>query len=114
MPGRLTRPSLRLKQKRLQFGHCYQADKEIISSLILRHSAGTVHSCKLTYPEVIARDSGFDSKDLRKVMASCGGWEEISMSCPVHSGDLRMMMMMMMMMNTFRFDFECSCLLKHG
>ena len=80
MPGRLTRPSLRLKQKRLQFGHCYQADKEIISSLILRHSAGAVHSCKLTYPEVIARDSGFDTKDLRKAMASCGGWEEISLN----------------------------------
>ena len=84
MPGRLTRPSLRLKQKRLQFGHCYQADKEIISSLILRHSAGTVHSCKLTYPEVIARDSGFDTKDLRKAMASCGGWEEISMNVLSH------------------------------
>ena len=55
IPGGLTRPSLRLKQKRLQFvGHCYQADKEIISSLILRHSVGTVHSHKLT--EVIARD----------------------------------------------------------
>ena len=87
MPGGVTRPSLRLKQKRLQFvGHCYQADKEIISSLILRHSAGTVHSCKLTYPEVIARDSGFDTKDLRTAMVNRGVWEEISMnvlSCPL-------------------------------
>ena len=77
MPGGLTRPSLRLKQKHLQL---LLADEEIISSLILRHSAGTVHSCKLTYPEVIARDSGFDTKDLRTAMASCGGWEEISMN----------------------------------
>ena len=76
MPGGLTRPSLRLKQKHLQL---LLADEEIISSLILRHSAGTVHSRKLTYPEVIARDSGFDTKDLRKAMASCG-WEEISMN----------------------------------
>ena len=86
MPGRLTRPSLRLKQKRLQFGHCYQADKETISSLILRHSAGTVHSLKLTYPEVIARDSGFDTRDLRTAMVNRGVWEEISMnalSCPL-------------------------------
>lgn len=84
MPGRLTHPSLRLKQKCLQFGHCYQADKEIISSLILRRSAGTVHSCKLTYPEVIARDSGFDTRDLRTAMVSCGVWKEISMNVLSH------------------------------
>ena len=85
MPGRLTCPSLRLKQKRLQFvGHCYQADKEITSSLILRHSAGTVHSRKLTYPEMIARDSGFDTRDLRTAMMSCSVWEQISMNVLSH------------------------------
>ena len=77
MPGGLTRPSLRLKQKHLQL---LLADEEIISSLILRHSAGTVHSRKLTYPEVIARDSGFDTGDLRTAMVNRGVWEEISVN----------------------------------
>ena len=81
MPGGLTHLSLRLERKRLQFvSHCYQADKEIISSLILLRSAGTVHSHKVTYPEVTARDSGFDTRDLSIAMANCGVWEEISMN----------------------------------
>ena len=77
MPGGLTRPSLRLKQKHLQL---LLADEEIISSLILRHSAGAVHSRKLAYPEVIARDSGFDTRDLRTAMVNRGVWEEISVN----------------------------------
>ena len=85
MPGGLTHLFLRLERKHLQFvGYCYQADKEIISSLILLHSAGTVHSHNSSYPEVTARDSGFDTRDLIIAMANCGVWEEISMNVLSH------------------------------
>ena len=68
--------SLRLKQKNLQFaGHCYWAkDEEIISSLILWPPVGRVHSRKLPYPGVIARDSGLDMNR--------GVWEEIPVNVP--------------------------------
>ena len=50
----------------------------LISSLILWHSVGKVHLCKLTYPEAIASDSGLDTRDLSSAMANCGVWKEIS------------------------------------
>ena len=74
--GGLTLFSLRLKQKCLQFaGRCYWADKEIISS-------SGVHSRKLSYPEVIVRDTGLDTRDLITAIANRGVREEISMSVP--------------------------------
>ena len=83
--GRLTPLSLRLKGKRLQFaGHCYWADKEIISS-------SGVHSRKLSYPEVIVRDTGLDTRDLITAIANRGVREEISMSVPTTTGGRRMM-----------------------
>lgn len=49
--GGLTPVSLSLKQKLLQFaGHCYRADEEIFSSLILWCPVGRVQSRKLTHP----------------------------------------------------------------
>ena len=87
--------SLRLKQNSLQFaGHCYWADKEIISSLILWRPLGRVHSRELPYPGVIARDSGLDMSEGPEY-SDGGSW------ClggdpherPVHTGRRRMMMM---------------------
>ena len=48
------------------------ADKKIISSLILWCLVGKVHSRKLTYPEVIAMDSGLDSRNLSTAMVNLG------------------------------------------
>ena len=58
------------------------ADKKMISSLILWCPVGKVHSRKLTYPEVIAMDSGLDTRNLSTAMVNCGVWEEISMNVP--------------------------------
>ena len=58
------------------------ADKKIISSLILWCLVGKVNWCKLTYPEVIAMDSGLDTRNLSTAMVNCGVWEEISMNVP--------------------------------
>ena len=75
--------SFRLKQKSLQFaGHCYWADKEIISSLILWRPLVRVHSRELPYPGVIARDLGLDMRDLSTAMVNRGVWEEIPMNVP--------------------------------
>ena len=75
--------SFRLKQKSLQFaGHCYWADKEIISSLILWRPLVRVHLRELPYPGVIARDLGLDMRDLSTAMVKRGVWEEIPMDVP--------------------------------
>ena len=67
----------------LQFaGHCYWADKEISSSLILWRPVGRMHSRKLPYPGGIAWDSGLDSRDLRTAMGNRGVWEEIPKNVP--------------------------------
>ena len=63
----------------LQFaGHCYQAVKELILFLILWYPVGRVHSCKLTYPNLIARVSGLDTRELSTVMVNLDFWTEIS------------------------------------
>ena len=81
--GVLTPISLRLKQRRLQFaGHCHRAKHEIISSLLLWHPMGRVFSRKLTYPDVIVRDSGIHMGNLNTVMQDRGVWREIAMSIP--------------------------------
>ena len=79
----LTPISLRLKQRRLQFaGHCHRATQEIIPSLLLWRPVGSVVSRKLTYPEVIARDTGLEIQDLSTVMEDRGVWREIVKSIP--------------------------------
>ena len=63
----------------LQFaGHCYQVVKELILFLILWYPVGRVHSFKLTYPNLIARVSGLDTRELSTVMVNLDFWEEIS------------------------------------
>ena len=85
--------SFRLKQKSLQFaGHCYWADKEIISSLILWRPLVRVHLRELPYPGVIARDLGLDMRDLSTGGESwCLGGDPHE--GPIHTSGRRMMMM---------------------
>ena len=81
--GDLQPISLILEQKRLQFvGHCYRAKNEVISSLLLGHPSGSVFSRKLTYPQVIARDSGLDIRDLGTAMQDRAVWKDIVMRVP--------------------------------
>ena len=76
--GGLPPISLRLKQRRLQFaGHCHRAKEEIISSLLLWRPVGRVVSRKLTYPDMIVRDSGIDIRDLGTAMEDRIVWREI-------------------------------------
>ena len=54
----------------------------MIPSVILWRSLGRVQSRKLIYPEVTARDSGLDTRDLSVMMVNRGVWEGISMNVP--------------------------------
>ena len=103
----------------LQFaGHCYWADKNIISSLILWRPAGRVHSCKLPHPGVIARDSGLDMSEGPEYSDGeswCLGGDP--QERPVHTSGRRMMMMCerssCFILNTLslscRFESKGSC-----
>ena len=66
-----------LKARRVQFaGHCFRAENEIISSLLLWTPTNQTRSRKLSYPDVIARDIGIDRNDLGTVMLDREIWRE--------------------------------------
>ena len=76
--GNLPRVSAKLTQRRVQFaGHCYRADDEIISSLLLWKPSAQNRSNRLTYPAVIARDTGLQVEDLPAAMAGGSVWKSI-------------------------------------
>ena len=66
--------SMSVKATRVQFaGHCLRASHELISSLILWKPIpiGT-RSKKLTFPDVIHRDTGINKLDLETAMRDTG------------------------------------------
>ena len=57
-------PSQNLAKQRLQFTcHCQRAVGEIVQSILLWKPSEPVNSRRLTFPYVIARDSGIDRSD---------------------------------------------------
>ena len=75
--GELDRASSLVKARRTQFaGHCQRASKEIISPLILwkPHADGR-RGRKLTFPDVISRDTGIAFNDLGIAMADREVWK---------------------------------------
>ena len=80
--GNLTPASSLVRQRRTQFaGHCQRANNEIISSLILwkPHAEGR-KSRKLTFPDVISRDTGIASDDLKTAMEDREVWKSFVQS----------------------------------
>ena len=66
-----------IKKRRVQFaGHCFRASKEMASEFVLwkPNSTGRKNSCKLTYPDVIAKDTGIDFNDLGSAMGNREVW----------------------------------------
>ena len=58
-----------------------RADAEIISSLLLwRPSYVKSRGRKLSFPDVISRDTGFSSEDLRTAMRDKNVWSDIVQS----------------------------------
>ena len=76
--GKLPRVYAKLAQPRVQFaGHCHRAEGEIISTLLLWKPSAPNRSNRLTYPDVIARDTGIHVQDLPVAMADRGVWKTV-------------------------------------
>ena len=71
-----------VKYRRVQFaGHCFRADAEVISSLLLwRPSYGKSRRRKQSFPDVISRDTGFSTEDLRTAMRDRNVWSGVVQS----------------------------------
>ena len=74
--NQLPRVSCLVKSRRVQFaGHCYRADGEVISSLLLwRPDYGQKRGRSLSFPDVISRDTGIRTEDLGTVMEDRNLW----------------------------------------
>jgi hypothetical protein len=73
--GNLPRVSSLVRMRRVQFaGHCYRAESEIISSLLLWKPRSNTRGRKLSYPDVISRDTGISSEDLGNAMMDREFW----------------------------------------
>ena len=94
--GNLLPLSHKLAKRQLQFaGHCQRAMGENNQSLLLWKPSGPIHSRRLTFPDMIARDSGIERSDLGNAMVD----REV---CVRPDLERRTMMMMMMMMAHWR------------
>ena len=77
--GKLPRVSTLVKSRRVQFsGHCFRADSEITSSLLLwKPTFDHTRGRKLSFPDVISRDTGIRTQDLGTVMKDREVWRSI-------------------------------------
>ena len=77
--GSLPRASSIVRSRRAQFaGHCYRAKSEVISTLLLWSPTQTgPKSRKLSYPDVIARDTGINKQELGRAMGDREVWRSI-------------------------------------
>ena len=80
--NKLPRVSSLVKYRRVQFaGHCFRADAEVISSLLLwRPGYGKSRRRKLSFPDVISRDTGFSTEDLRTAVGDRNVWSDVVQS----------------------------------
>ena len=77
--GSLPRVSTLVKSRRVQFaGHCFRADSEVISSLLLwKPNSNQTRGRKLSFPDVISRDVGIRIEDLGTAMKDREVWRSI-------------------------------------
>ena len=73
--GKIPKLSLQLSQRRTRFaGHCFRAKDELNSDLILWKAS---NSRKLTYPDIISRDTSIPVKDLPTAMMDKDVWRQV-------------------------------------
>ena len=77
--GNLPRVSALVRSRRVQFaGHCYRAKNEVISSLLLwKSSSDRARGRKLSFPDVISRDTSIRTEDLGTVMLDRDVWRGV-------------------------------------
>ena len=69
--GKLLVVSALVKARRVQFaGHCFRAKNEVVSSLISWSPKPHGRGRKLSYPDMIDRDTNFEKHDLKTAMQS--------------------------------------------
>ena len=75
--GNLVPASTLVRQRRTQFvGHCQRASNEIISSLVLwKPQANGRKGRKLTFPDVISRDTGIRPEEMKAAMEDRDVWK---------------------------------------
>ena len=89
--GKLPRVSAKLAQRRVRFaGHCYRAEGELISSLLLWKPSAPNRSNRLTYPDMISRDTGIQVQDLPVAMADRSVWKSVVHSISAEAADIMM------------------------
>ena len=77
--GTLPRVSALVRSRRVQFaGHCYRAESEIVSSLLLwKPASARSRGRKLSFPDVISRDTGIRVEDLGTVLKDRDVWRGV-------------------------------------
>ena len=77
--GDLPRISSLVRMRRVQFaGHCARASDEIISYFVLwRHPSSQGRSRKLTFPDIISRDTVIPKEDLLTAMTNREYWKGV-------------------------------------
>ena len=87
--GNLPRVSALVQSRRVQFaGHCYRAKKEVISFLLLwKSSSDRARGRKLSFPDVISRDTSIRTEDLGTVMLDSDVWRGVVNSMKANTVD---------------------------
>ena len=77
--GELPRISSLVRKRRVQFaGHWARASDELISSFVLwRHPSSRGRSRKLTFPDIVSRDTGIPKEDLLAAMTDREYWKGV-------------------------------------
>ena len=77
--GDLPRISSLVRKRRVQFaGHCARASDELISSFVLwKHPSSHRRSRKLTFPDIISRDTAIPKEDLLTAMTDREYWKGV-------------------------------------
>ena len=80
--NQLPRVCCLVKYRRVQFaGHCFRADGEVISSLLLwKPDYGQSRGRKLSFPDVISRDTNIRFEDLGSPMRDRKFWNGVVQS----------------------------------
>ena len=77
--GDLPRIYSLVRKRRVQFmGHCARDSDELISSFVLwRHPSSHRRSRKLTFPDIISRDTAIPNEDLLREITNRESWKSV-------------------------------------
>ena len=77
-----------LRRERLLFaGHCLRAENEIISMLLLWKKNIPIRNRRMTYPQMLSRDTGIDPEDLGNAMLDRDLWKTVVENIPASGAE---------------------------